>query len=448
MSIGGATISPRQAVAGLRDALYTVIASLDHDQLALVGDDELLGFIRDFESVRNRMAVVDHEIVAACETTGLPHRLQLRTTTKLLVETVRIDYGEAHRRVAATRALRGETTMLGEKLAPQRPELAAAVAAGLITPTQTGRAVKCLRDLQRLPWANDDQLAEAEHTLTTAAQELPPHEFREVVEHLSNAIDPDGQLSEDQIQEACRGIEFWRGRDGMYRIQGRVTGWVANQMKAVLDPLAKPLPAPDDLRPGVVADDRTPGQRLHDAFGEVFGWLLHDDQLSDAGGYPATVIVTIDYRDLARRSGFGRLADGSPIAPDTLLRKAAEAEIIPVVLGAGGEVLSLGRSCRIANKRQTAALIARDGGCSFPGCDRPPSWCERHHIISWLEGGPTDVDNLTLLCSYHHHYFEQTGWTCRMDHGLPTWIPPRWIDPEQTPRLNYRIAHRRQPVPV
>jgi hypothetical protein len=105
-------------------------------------------------------------------------------------------------------------------------------------------------------------------------------------------------------------------------------------------------------------------------------------------------------------------------------------------------VLDLGRTRRCASPTQTLALIARDHGCSFPDCSRPPEWCERHHVVAWIDGGATTVDNLTLLCSYHHHTFAGRGWTCLMTDGLPTWIPPRWIDPEQRPLRNARITAR------
>jgi hypothetical protein len=86
------------------------------------------------------------------------------------------------------------------------------------------------------------------------------------------------------------------------------------------------------------------------------------------------------------------------------------------------------------------ALIARDAGCSFPGCTHPPSFCDRHHILDWILGGPTDLENLTLLCRYHHTHFLQKGWTCRINpDGLPEWIPPRWIDQDQQPHINTRI---------
>jgi hypothetical protein len=86
------------------------------------------------------------------------------------------------------------------------------------------------------------------------------------------------------------------------------------------------------------------------------------------------------------------------------------------------------------------ALIARDGGCSFPGCTHPPQWCDRHHILDWILGGRTDLENLTLLCRYHHTHFQQKGWSCRLNpDGLPEWTPPQWIDPQQRPHINTRI---------
>ena len=118
---------------------------------------------------------------------------------------------------------------------------------------------------------------------------------------------------------------------------------------------------------------------------------------------------------------------------DTVLGLAGEAEIIPIVCSATGAVLNMGRSQRIATLNQTYALYARDRGCSFPGCAHPPEWCERHHIKAWVDGGRTDLDNLALLCEYHHHNFAIRGWDCTMINGLPAWIPPRWIDPTNAP---------------
>jgi hypothetical protein len=82
-------------------------------------------------------------------------------------------------------------------------------------------------------------------------------------------------------------------------------------------------------------------------------------------------------------------------------------------------------------------VVARDRCCTFPGCDRPASWCICHHIIHWADGGTTCLTNLALLCERHHTVIHHGEWTVRLGaDGLPEFIPPPWIDPEQKPRRN------------
>jgi hypothetical protein len=144
-----------------------------------------------------------------------------------------------------------------------------------------------------------------------------------------------------------------------------------------------------------------------------------------------------------RRRWVGRrpsIAGRTQLTAEQLLRIADEAEIWPTIIDRHGVPLALGRTRRLASPGQTLALIARDAGCSFPGCTHPPSYCDRHHIRDWILGGLTDLDNLTLLCRYHHTHFLQKGWTCRINTDrLPEWIPPRWIDQDQQPHINTRI---------
>jgi hypothetical protein len=120
----------------------------------------------------------------------------------------------------------------------------------------------------------------------------------------------------------------------------------------------------------------------------------------------------------------------------TLLRLASGCALVATVLDAHGAVLCQGLSRRLANRAQRRALAARDRGCAFPGCTRPPAWTEAHHVIPWMDGGPTDLDNMCLLCGFHHREFERRGWAVRMSDGVPEWLPPAWLDPERKPRRN------------
>src|SRR5699024_10945200 len=141
--------------------------------------------------------------------------------------------------------------------------------------------------------------------------------------------------------------------------------------------------------------------------------LLRSGSQPDTGGVPTTVIVTVGADDLVNRTGYGTYDDGSPVAPTTLRGLAAQAEVVTVLCDGTGAVLDLHRTQRLADKAITMALYARDRGCSFPGCGVAPQWCERHHVIAWIDGGATSVANMTLLCTYHHHNFERLRWACR-----------------------------------
>lgn len=111
---------------------------------------------------------------------------------------------------------------------------------------------------------------------------------------------------------------------------------------------------------------------------------------------------------------------------------ACDAGIIPMILGGGSQPLDVGRRRYRVTTAQKRALIVRDGGCVWPGCDRPPGWCEAHHLDEWLrDDGPTDLDNLALLCARHHHdtheggqvlervESEAGGWQVRLGHDPP-----------------------------
>ena len=274
----------------------------------------------------------------------------------------------------------------------------------------------------------------------------------------------------------------------MTKLEGRLTPAASARVRAVLEPLAAPRPTVEPGPQGgekAVPDLRGREHRLHDALDEACARLLRAGDVPASGGTPATVIITMTEDQLRQATdqatsqasngasngaatdqasrqrsglsddacgagfatglGFGTVetSTGDVLSIAEALRLAAEAEIVSVVMTGTGRPLHLGRTRRCASVSQTFALIARDGGCSFPGCTVPPEWCERHHITGWASGGLTDIDNLTLLCGYHHTYFAQAGWTAVISaDGLPEWRPPHWQDRNRQPLINHRIRQR------
>jgi hypothetical protein len=120
-----------------------------------------------------------------------------------------------------------------------------------------------------------------------------------------------------------------------------------------------------------------------------------------------------------------RHPSGDPVGLQTRLRTAA-ALLPPTLGGAPSRPLDVGRSTRVVQPAQRAALAVRDGGCAFPDCDRPLAWCEGHHLWHWIDGGPTDLANLALLCRAHHLAVHEGGWQLiRGPDGRFTATPPQ-----------------------
>ena len=226
--------------------------------------------------------------------------------------------------------------------------------------------------------------------------------------------------------------------DGTVAIKGLLDKESGALALAVLSPLAAPTPATAEGIP----DPRDTGKRYADA-------LVHLCQqatptLPAVRGERPNVMVLTYLDDLQNKIGAapGYLDTGIPISIPSARKLACDAGIIPILMGSDGQPLDIGRTTRTTPTGIRRALIARDRGCAFPGCDRPPSWCDAHHIIFWADGGPTAICNLCLLCGHHHDTIHHHGWTIVMRDGQPWFIPPPWIDPTQTPRLNSRYKLR------
>lgn len=426
-------------VTALGDAVDMATTELVHDQLVALSPDELVELLQRVETLRNQLLQVDLELAAACETVGVADHLAIPSTAVMLARVTRIEPSEAKARVAAAVALRTSRTATGEALPATRPELATAVRAGEVNASQVSCALATLDRIEH-HGASADQIAHAEQTLIAHARLFDPREFRRIARHLVECFDPDGVLTDEAGHEARRRVQLHRAKDGSWRLEGHLTPSLGQQWATILDPLTRRQddPATPDLR--------TVEERRHDALADIAGRLLRAGGLPDTGGAPATVIITVDHATLATGKGSGAFADGSPVSVRAIAELADQADILTVVRDSRtGAVLSAGRTRRLASLTQTLALHARDKGCSFPGCHRTPEWCQRHHVISWIDGGPTDLDNLTLVCHYHHHNFARLGWSCAIVDGLPTWTPPRHIDPARTPMVHHRI---RPPDPL
>jgi hypothetical protein len=128
------------------------------------------------------------------------------------------------------------------------------------------------------------------------------------------------------------------------------------------------------------------------------------------------VSLVVDWPTLTRNQ-LGR-CDGAftgPVHPDDVRRLLCDCTVSRIVTGPAGEPLDVGRTRRTIPPALRRALAARDDGCRYPGCNKPPGWADAHHVVHWTNGGPTSIGNLVLLCDRHHHQIHEPGWTVKWD---------------------------------
>ena len=203
----------------------------------------------------------------------------------------------------------------------------------------------------------------------------------------------------------------------MTRVSGRLDPEAGAVLTAALDPLSAPNPSTENGG----RDPRPPERRRAEALIEICR------RATAAGGAaPATskaqVVVLIEFeRLLGAVRGAGRTLDNQVLSPETVRKLACDASITPMVLGSQSQPLDVGRTKRLVTPALLAALWARDKGCTFPGCGRPPQWCDAHHVKHWVDGGPTSLLNLALLCAFHHTHVHQHDLTATVTAFGVTW---------------------------
>jgi len=205
----------------------------------------------------------------------------------------------------------------------------------------------------------------------------------------------------------ARRLSIFDNDDGMTVLHAEFDPATGAQLKRAIIAETDRLFTADGGR-GAAGDVRTPEQRRADA---LAGLLVGDRGGSDASRTPPVrnqLLVTLTADDGALNGG--RLPDGAPLPLAAIERLACGSDLFAAVLSADGDPLWLGRRVRLATDGQWRALVARDGGCRICGAD--PSKCEAHHIVAWRPPGcgPTDIVNLMLLCSHHHHLVHDLGW--------------------------------------
>ncbi len=315
----------------------------------------------------------------------------------------------------------------GRALADRMPVTAKAFEAGELGLDHATVIVQATRDLQH------DLAAELEAFLAEQAPPLTPRQLRVVAEEVLAAAAPEQSADEAARKHAAQRLNLSETLDGRWRLDGWLdaeAGLIVSQ--AIASFTRKPDPDGD------VLTESAPSRRAEALVQMARHATAHAETCHGEGGGRHTVNVGLSHQALLDGLGTAGTPDGQRLPAATARRMACDAAIIPAVYGADSEILDFGRRTRTISAGLRHFLTARDGGCTWPGCDRPPSYTEAHHRKHWIDGGETNPEDLELLCVAHHHKVHEGGWnmTIGQDPDRTPWFWP----PDGRPPLQ---GHRR-----
>ena len=390
-------------LSALEEIFTEDLDRLDHD-----------GLEEEF-AVLDRAAEIIHakrlRVLARIERRGTYARDGHVSLTSWLAQRFRKTWSAASRLVRQARALE------------QMPSTREALAEGEITSS----AVDVLMPAHQV---DPQAFAQAEASLVEAAATLPIPDLRRVVATWTRAAeDARGPEVSEQAYERRR-LHVSPTLAGMVRVDGDLdpeTGQtVICALRAVCDAGVRSQ-----------EDVRTPPQRRADALGEICRQWLDRTDRPLVGGERPHVTVTVDLQTLQgrlpspgppgsrfheRRSG-AELEDAGPISSEAARRLACDASVSRVITKGSSEPLDVGRRTQVVPAGIRRAVVVRDRGCRFPGCDRPPGWSDAHHVVHWAHGGDTALSNLVLLCRRHHRLVHH-GFGLEMADGRPRFFRP------------------------
>ncbi|MCG8923447.1 HNH endonuclease signature motif containing protein [Lentzea sp. CC55] len=356
------------------------------------------------------------EVVGALDRQGAAETLGYKDLVEVFKHVLRWDPKVSRRTIALARALCPTVTPNGATVDPVLPLAAAAMAAGTLSEEHVEVVAEAMAELP----------AVAEVHLVEYARQHEPRSTKAFCRELVYRLDQDGPAPAAPEPVRPRNVVRRQWKGGRYHLFADVDAETGAKLDALIDPLAKPEPS----------DLRHAPEREGDAFCEVVGLALRASRQHLRGGERVQLTVTLDYDNLRAGIGAARLDNGERIPMHQVRKIACDCAVIPMVLGTRSQVHDVGRRTRTINAGLRRVLVARDRGCTFPGCTRPPSHCEAHHVRHWANGGETNLDNLTLLCRRHHDLVHHSDWEPEMAGGRPVFRPPAFVDPDRRPRRN------------
>jgi len=239
-----------------------------------------------------------------------------------------------------------------------------------------------------------------EGKLLQSAQTMDPGQFVTVAKNFEHRVDAAGALAEANHAYQRRYFHIGEPVDGLVRVDGLLDAEGGATLRTALQPFMKPIPN----------DDRSYGQRSVDALMELCRQGGSGSRRDGAGPRPQLIIrASLDTLAGTKGAPAGELDGGGTVPAETVQRYACDSAISRIT-GQSELEHELNHASRTLPASIRRALEARDRHCVFPGCTRPLTWCDGHHLVWWTRGGATALPNLALLCRPHHRMVHEEGW--------------------------------------
>jgi len=264
------------------------------------------------------------------------------------------------------------------------------------------------------------------------AREYSVSELRKLCRFAWHVANPDGFFKEAEADFTRRYFHISQMPDGMFAVDGVLDPVGGAAFKTAVDVLAKPNGA---------EDERTAKQRRADAVGELSMHAMDQGTLPRRHSVKPHINLTMTLEGLKGELGVppADLDLSLPISIRTAERLACDCTMSRVLL-ADSMVIDVGKATRTVSPPTMRALRVRDKGCRFPGCDRQVNWSNPHHIIYRSRGGSDKLENLVLLCYFHHRQVHEGGWQVVKVGREFKFLPPERVVMRRARRPGYRWA--------
>ncbi|CDO10021.1 HNH endonuclease [Mycolicibacterium cosmeticum] len=394
------------------DEAERTLFHLLHRPRRVVDDKSLLTVLAAAVAARNLLDHVISSATAAAERLRIPARRHLHSATDLLTA-----LGVAP--AAAARAVR-----VG-RAAHTLPALTAAQRLGGIGiefADAVGRGIVHID--KRTPLSEEDRAGVVRKLMVQATPADVAKKARAIAIDRAAAL-PAEQCTVPVAENAdLNEMTLAHNDDGRLSATLDLDILTGEELRAALDPLCRPVPLPDGS-----PDPRPVDRRRADAFGQLLRtYLSHSARPMSGGVLPHVTLIRSAPSQPATSRGdrVDDLGFGGPVSPVTAELISCDCTRTSVTVDGAGVPLDVGRSERLFTPALRKGLAVRDGGCAFPGCGRPVSWCDAHHITPWALGGITSLDNGVLFCRRHHTVIHHSDWQVYLGSDRHPWfIPPR-----------------------